>query len=442
MKENKRRRVTFPSATENEPETVMKDYSISKMDDYRLMLAGRELVPIMQGGMGVNISTKAMALAIAHAGGIGHVSDAMLPDLADRLFKTGFTKIKTKLCRAVNKMTGYAGFEFPIEDVRWAAKTYLGDVMAGKKGPGLVFVNVMEKLTMNDSSATLKARLLGALDAGIDGISLSAGLHTSSFAMMEEHPRFRDAMLGIVVSSSRALNLFLRCSARTGRLPDYIVVEGPLAGGHLGFGLDTWQSTNLFDIVKEVKAYLSEKALSIPVLAAGGIFTGTDGVRLMDAGAAGIQVATRFTVTKESGLPDAVKDRYFEAQTKDVVVNGISPTGYPMRMLTASPAIGASLKPQCVAYGYMLAKGECSYLKEYEEAVAQGRLHKGICRKTCLCSQMRNYKLWTVGTTADRLKETSVKDRNGHWLYPTTREIFDDYRYGVNDEVKARSRID
>ena len=420
----------------------MTDFTSAKMDDYRLMLAGRELVPVMQGGMGVNISTKAMALAVAHAGGIGHVSDAMLPDLADRLFETGFTKMKAKFCRAVDKMAGYAGFEFPLDDVRAAAKTYLGDVMAGKTGPGLVFVNVMEKLTMNDSAATLKARLLGALDAGIDGISLSAGLHTSSFAMMENHPRFRDAMLGIVVSSSRALNLFLRRSAKTGRLPDYVVVEGPLAGGHLGFGLNTWQSANLFDIVKEVKTYLAEKELSIPVLAAGGIFTGTDGVRLMDAGADGIQVATRFTVAKESGLPDAVKDRYFEAKAEDVVVNGISPTGYPMRMLTASPAIGASMKPQCEAYGYMLAKGECSYLKEYEKAVSEGRAHEGICGKTCLCTQMRNYKLWTVGATADRLKETSAKDRNGHWIYPSTREIFDDYRYGVNDEVKARRRTE
>ena len=123
-----------------DPEKEMTDFSMKKLDDYRLMLAGRELVPLMQGGMGVNISTQAMALAVAHAGGNGHVSDAMLPDLADRLFETGFTKMKAKFCRAVGKVAGYAGFEFPLDDVRAAAKTYLGDVMAGKTGPGLVFV--------------------------------------------------------------------------------------------------------------------------------------------------------------------------------------------------------------------------------------------------------------------------------------------------------------
>ena len=419
----------------------MFDIESAKLDDFRLKLAGRELVPVMQGGMGVNISTKAMALAVAHAGGIGHVSDAMLPDLCDRLFRTGFTKMKAGLCREAKRLAGYAGFAFEPDEVRNAAKTYLADVMAAKKGPGLVFVNVMEKLTMNDSAATLKARLLGALDAGIDGISLSAGLHTSSFAMMAEHPRFRDAMLGIVVSSSRALNLFLRRSVKTGRLPDYIVVEGPLAGGHLGFGLDTWQSANLTDILKEVKGFLAQNGLSIPVLAAGGIFTGTEGVRLMAAGADGIQVATRFTVAKESGLPDAVKDRYFDAEAADVVVNGISPTGYPMRMLAASPAINAAMKPQCEAYGYMLSKGDCPYLKAYEKALEEGRAAEGIGAKTCLCTQMRNYKLWTVGATADRLKETSVKDQNGRWIYPSAREIFDDYRFGVNDEVKARRLV-
>ena len=317
----------------------MKSLDELRLDDFRLNLKGRSLVPVMQGGMGVNISTAEMAQAVAARGGIGHVSDAMIPDLADRLFGTGFTRMKTIACKKIEKTMGQAGFLFPVDKIREAAKLYLGSVMEGKKGEGLIHVNVMEKLTMNSGLETLKARLLGALDAGIDGISLSAGLHTSSFALMSEHPRFRDACLGVVVSSRRALNLFLRKSAKTERLPDYIVVEGPLAGGHLGFGMD-WANFSLPDIVRDVKAYLAENKLSIPVLAAGGVFTGTDGVRMMqEAGADGIQAATRFAVTRESGLPDAVKQRYFDARAEDIEVNGISPTGYPMRMLKSSPAI-------------------------------------------------------------------------------------------------------
>ena len=335
----------------------MKSLEDLRLDDFRLELKGRSLVPIMQGGMGVNISTAEMAQAVAARGGIGHVSDAMVPDLADRLFGTGFTRMKALACKALERTTGEAGFHFPVEKIREAAKLYLGRVMEGRTGEGRIHVNIMEKLTMNASLETLRARLLGALDAGVDGISLSAGLHAGSFALMSGHPRFRDACLGVVVSSRRALNLFMRKSAKTGRLPDYVVVEGPLAGGHLGFGAD-WQRFSLADIVRDVKGWLHENALRIPVIAAGGVFTGTDGVRMItEAGADGIQAATRFAVTRESGLPDVVKQRYFDARAEDIEVNGISPTGYPMRMLKSSPAINAALKPQCAAYGYMLDHG-------------------------------------------------------------------------------------
>ena len=100
--------------------------------------------------------------------------------------------------------------------------------MAAKQGDGLIFVNCMEKLTMNAPQAKPCARALSAaLDAGIDGITMSAGLHLGSFALIADHPRFRDAKLGIIVSSVRALQLFLRKISRLDRLPDYIIVEGP-----------------------------------------------------------------------------------------------------------------------------------------------------------------------------------------------------------------------
>ena len=270
------------------------------MDDFRLNLGGTELKPLVIGGMGVNISTKALALEAARLGGIGHVSDAMLPDVTDRLFSTHFTALKAKFFRHLAGLGFKLGMNFDTIDIARHTRRYVEDVMSAKTGPGLVFINVMEKLTMNDPLKTLKARLNAALDAGIDGISLSAGLHTSSFALMEENPRFRDAKLGIVVSSARALNIFLRRTAKTNRLPDFVVVEGPLAGGHLGFGMN-WSEFSLPSIVDEVLAFLKSANLSIPVIAGGGVFSGTDGVRLLERGAAGVQVATRFTVSKESG---------------------------------------------------------------------------------------------------------------------------------------------
>ena len=87
--------------------------------------------------------------------------------------------------------------------------------------------------------------------------------------MLADHPRFRDAKLGIIVSSVRALQLFLRKNARLNRLPDYVIVEGPLAGGHLGFGMD-WAEYDLATITAEILQYLRAEQLDIPLIAAGG----------------------------------------------------------------------------------------------------------------------------------------------------------------------------
>ncbi len=85
-----------------------------------------------------------------------------------------------------------------------------------------------------------------------------------------------------------------------------------------------------------------------------------------------MQVATRFTVTKECGLPDKIKQEYFKANEEDIEVNTISPTGYPMRMLKSSPAIGAGIRPNCEAYGYLLdGKGNCAYITAYNREVAR-----------------------------------------------------------------------
>jgi len=192
-----------------------------------------------------------------------------------------------------------------------------------------------------------------ALDAGVDGITLAAGLHLGSFSLIEDHPRFRDAMLGVIVSSLRALQLFIRKTVRCNRLPDYVVVEGPLAGGHLGFGMD-WKNYDLATIVAEIKAWLHAEKLNIPLIPAGGIFTGSDAVAYLENGASAVQVATRFTVARECGLPEDVQQEYFKASEDEIEVNQISPTGYPMRMLSKSPAIGDGIRPNCEAYGYLL----------------------------------------------------------------------------------------
>ena len=410
---------------------------MKRVDDFRLTLGKQELVPIIVGGMGVDISTAELALEAARLGGIGHISDALVHDVSDRRFDTEFVKEKTKFYKHNIDNSDKSIIQFDLEKLAQATRLHVGRTMEAKRGDGLVFLNCMEKLTMNGPRETLQVRLNSALDAGIDGITLSAGLHLGSLGLMAEHKRFRDARLGIIVSSVRALQLFLRKTARLNRLPDFVIIEGPLAGGHLGFGMD-WAQYDLATIVAEVAQFLKNEQLDIPLIPAGGIFTGSDAVNFLKNGAAAVQVATRFTVANECGLPDKVKQEYFKASEEDIVVNGVSPTGYPMRMLRNTPAIGSGIRPNCEAYGYLLdGSGGCAYINAYN---AQIVLHPdgkniSVMDKTCLCTHMRNYNCWTCGSLTYRLKDTTRRLGDGSYQQLSAEHIFRDYQFSVDQQV-------
>lgn len=410
---------------------------MSRVDDFRLQFGKRELVPIVIGGMGVDISNADLALEAARLGGIGHISDAMVQTVSDRRFDTNFVSQKLKKYKANVASSDKSGVHFGLGELEEATRNHVGRTMEAKRGEGMVFINCMEKLTMNAPRDTLRTRLSAALDAGIDGITLSAGLHLNSFALIEDHPRFRDAKLGIIVSSPRALAMFLRKNARLQRLPDFVVVEGPLAGGHLGFGPD-WAQFDLATIVGEVLAYLKSEHLDIPVIAAGGIFTGGDATAFLELGAAAVQVATRFTVTQECGLPEKVKQEYFRASEEDIEVNTISPTGYLMRMLKGSPGIGAGIRPNCEAYGYLLdASGRCAYIDAYNREVERnpGAKKLKVFDKTCLCTHMRNFDIWTCGHYAYRLKDTTRRAPDGGYEILSAEHVFRDYQFSTGQKI-------
>ena len=410
---------------------------MKRVDDFRLKFGKKEYVPIIIGGMGVDISTAELALEAARLGGIGHLSDAMMEDVSDRRFDTSFVKEKTKQYKYNINNSDKTDIKFDLVRLAEATKNHVGKTMEAKRGDGMIFVNCMEKLTMNGPRETLKVRLASSLDAGVDGITLSAGLHFGSFGLMEDHPRFRDAKLGIIVSSVRALQIFLRKNAKLNRLPDYIIIEGPLAGGHLGFGLD-WAKYDLQTIVNEIAAYLAAENLSIPLVAAGGIFTGSDAVSFLENGASAVQVATRFTITNECGLPTDVKQEYFKAQESEIEVNTISPTGYPMRMLTNTPAIGSGIRPGCESYGYLLdGNGGCAYINAYNREVEAHPNDKNIVvmDKTCLCTHMRNFNCWTCGHYTYRLKDTTNRNPDGSYQLLTAEHVFRDYQFSVDNKI-------
>ncbi|NMG35524.1 nitronate monooxygenase [Azoarcus sp. TTM-91] len=410
---------------------------MKRVDDFRLRLGSHEVVPIMVGGMGVDISTAELSLEAARLGGIGHISDAMIPTVSDRRYNTKYVKNKLQQYKFNVANSDKSVVQFDLGLLAEATALHVGKTMEAKRGPGLVFINCMEKLTMNAPKDTLRVRLKAALDHGIDGITLAAGLHLGSFALIQDHPRFNDVKLGIIVSSLRALQLFLKKNARTGRLPDYVVVEGPLAGGHLGFGMD-WAKYDLAAIVIEIRDWLKAEQLDIPLIPAGGIFTGTDAVNFLELGAAGVQVATRFTVTQECGLPENVQQEYFKAGENDIEVNQTSPTGYPMRMLKNSPSIGDGIRPNCEAYGYLLdASGNCQYIEAYNREVAahpDARRIK-VYDKTCLCTHMRNFECWTCGHYTYRLKDTTRRNEDGSYRILTAEHVFHDYQYSTDGSI-------
>ena len=392
----------------------------------------------MIGGMGVDISTSELALVAARLGGIGHISDAMIKTVSDRRYDTKFVSGKQKRYKHNVANADKSVVKFNLGDVAEATRLHVQSTMEAKRGNGLIFINCMEKLTMNAPKETLRVRLSAAMDAGIDGITLAAGLHLGSFGLIEDHRRFRDVQLGIIVSSLRALQLFLRKSARTNRLPDYVVVEGPLAGGHLGFDAVGLMRHDLRVITAEVLAWLRQENLAIPVIPAGGIFTGSDAASYLETGSAAVQVATRFTVAKECGLPEKVQQEYFRAREEDIEVNGLSPTGYPMRMLKSSPAIGAGIRPNCEAFGYLLdSNGHCAYIDAYYREVAAhpGEKNIRVWDKTCLCTHMRNFDCWTCGHYTYRLKDTSRQREDGSYQLLTAEHIFKDYQFSKDGKI-------
>ena len=143
-------------------------------------------------------------------------------------------------------------------------------------------------------------------------------------------------------------------------------------------------------------------------------------------------------MTRECGLPDKVKQEYFRADEDEIEVNMISPTGYPMRMLKGSPAIGASIRPNCEAYGYLLdGSGGCAYINAYNAQIALHPDGKNISvmDKTCLCTHMRNYNCWTCGSLTYRLKDTTRRLADGSYQELSAEHIFRDYQFSVDNQV-------
>jgi nitronate monooxygenase len=259
-------------------------------------------VPIIQGGMGVGISMSGLASAVANQGGVGVISAAGL-GLVHR-----------------NKALDYidANIEGLKKEIR----------LAKEKTKGILGVNVMMAMTNFSDLVT------AAISEKIDIIFAGAGLPL-------DLPRFLNkesaTKLVPIVSSARAARIICdKWKTMFDYLPDAIVVEGPKAGGHLGFKKDQIddQHHSLEELIPQVvqvaKEYEMKYNRSIPVIAAGGIYTGTDIYNIMQKGASGVQMGTRFVTSEECDASDAFKQTYINATADDIEIIQ-SPVGMPGR---------------------------------------------------------------------------------------------------------------
>lgn len=340
-----------------------------------LVIKGKKIKrPIIQGGMGVGVSLYPLASAVAKAGGLGVVSSACL----DRL---------------VTKRTGkkYNSYEAAYEEVS----------LAKAKG-GFAGINIMCALA-RDYNDSVK----GAIDAGADAIISGAGLPLTLPSIQPP----KDTALIPIVSSARALDIICKKWEKLGYRPDAVVLEGPLAGGHLGFKInqiDTEENKleNLFPPVKD----MAMKYGDIPVIVAGGIYTYEDILKFLNMGASGVQMGTRFLATEESSATEDYKQAVVKAKDEDIIVahDPGSPCGLPFRVIKQSPMYMSALKrlrpPKCDK-GYVLLKD-----KEGKFTICPAK--ESNEHHFCICNGLlssagyntdKEEPLYTVGTTASRI---------------------------------------
>lgn len=261
-------------------------------------------LPIIQGGMGVGVSLSGLASAVANEGGIGVIS------------ATGLSLLYTKLSGDY-KEAGTLGL---IEEIR---KTR-------EKTKGIIGVNVM--VALSNFAELVKTSIAERVDILFCGAGLPLDL--PSFLTQD-----CTTELVPIVSSARAAKLICQKWESTYQyLPAAIVLEGPEAGGHLGYKESQLKDerfaleTLLPQVVAEVAPFEAKYNRRIPVIAAGGIFTGEDIYRMMELGASGVQMGTRFVTTDECDASEAFKQMYIDAEEKDIEIIK-SPVGMPGRAI-------------------------------------------------------------------------------------------------------------
>lgn len=262
-------------------------------------------VPIIQGGMGVGISLSGLASAVANAGGVGVIAANAIGMLEPDYYSNGLEANKRALRKEIRK--------------------------ARKLSDGIIGVNIM--VALNDFHDLLRV----TIEEKADLVILGAGLPLRGIPVQD----LKEAGIKVVpiVSSARAADLIFRYWQKNyDTVPDAVIVEGPKAGGHLGFKEDQIDDPNYAlenlvpAVIAEIEAYEKRFGKSIPVIPAGGIYTGEDIYKYFKMGAGGVQMATRFVATDECDADIKFKETYVNCKEEDIMIIK-SPVGMPGRAI-------------------------------------------------------------------------------------------------------------
>ena len=261
-------------------------------------------IPIIQGGMGIGVSSSNLASAVANEGAIGIISTAQIGYTEDDFIKN------------------------PLKANLRALKKHI--TIAKSKAPnGIIGVNAM--VASNNYAEHVKA----AIEAGVDLVISGAGLPT----MLPKIVKGTAVKIAPIVSSLKAAKvLFQLWDKHDNVAPDLVVIEGPKAGGHLGFKAQDLENNNIdfdkivVDIINETKKYSQKYNKDIPVVVAGGVFDGNDIAKYLRLGADGVQMATRFVATEECDASPEFKQAYIKSKKEDIQIVK-SPVGMPGRAI-------------------------------------------------------------------------------------------------------------
>ncbi len=263
---------------------------------------------IVQGGMAVGISLSGLASAVANESGIGVIAATGIGMLEPDFNKNFIEANKRALRREIRK--------------------------AREMTTGIIGVNIM--LALSDFDDLVQV----AVDEGADAVFLGAGLPLKiPKTLLRDRPGKVTTKVVPIVSSARAAKIIFQYWGKNyNHVPDAVVVEGPLAGGHLGFTIEQINSPDhtlekiLPEVVSAIKPYEQHFNKSIPVIAAGGIYTGADFHKFIQLGAQGVQMGTRFVATHECDASIKFKEAYIRCKKEDLIIVN-SPVGLPGRAI-------------------------------------------------------------------------------------------------------------